>query len=83
MPQTVDLDISDLVCPRTVAVVRRCLTELEVGDRLRVVGDDPAVARSIRRTCATHGFEVSAERDTATTFVLRIRVTEEATLDAG
>jgi tRNA 2-thiouridine synthesizing protein A len=77
----VQLDVSGLVCPQPVAVVRRCLAELETGDDLVVVGDYPPAERSIRRTCYKHGFEVGAGPPTDDgEFSLRIRVTPSATL---
>lgn len=83
-PETgvVDLDVSGLVCPQPVQVVRRCLAELEPGDELVVTGDYPPAERSIRRTCYKHGYAVTAESpvDEDGAFTLRIRVTESATL---
>lgn len=61
MSHTVEVDIRELVCPQSIAVVRRCLVEIEPGERLRVVGTEPATARSIRRTCHKHGYEVTTE----------------------
>lgn len=61
MSHTVEVDIRELVCPQSIAVVRRCLAEIEPGERLRVVGANPAEARSIRRTCHKHGYEVRTE----------------------
>lgn len=78
----VKLDVSGLVCPQPVAVVRRCLAVLEEGDELVVRGEYPPAERSIRRTCYKHGFAVTdgSPREEDGTFVLRIRVTEKASL---
>ena len=79
MTRTVDLDISGLVCPRTVAVVRRALTAMDPGDELAVTGDDPSTARSIRRSCYKHGYEVQKLADSGgEEFILLISVTEES-----
>lgn len=80
--EPVQVDVSGLVCPQPVAVVRRCLQELEPGDELIVVGDDPPAERSIRRACYKHGYEVAdgPPRDAEDAFSLRIRITESATL---
>lgn len=78
----VELDVSGLVCPQPVLVVRRCLAELETGAELVVTGDDPPAQRSIQRTCHKHGYAVATEShpDAADgTFTLRIRVTADAT----
>ena len=77
----VELDVSGLVCPQPVAVVRRRLTELDPGEELVVVGDYPATERSIRRACYKHGFDVSEGPPTDDgEFSLVILVTEESTL---
>lgn len=87
-PRTVELDTSGLVCPRTGAVVRRALAELDPGEALVVTGDYPPAARSIRRSCYKHGYRVAEESTGGKThngesdeeFALRITVTEEGTL---
>jgi tRNA 2-thiouridine synthesizing protein A len=78
----VELDVSGLVCPQPVAVVRRCLAELEAGEELVVTGDYPPAERSIRRACYRHGFRVGRgpPTDGEGEFSLRIRVTEESSL---
>jgi len=82
MTRTVDLDISGLVCPRTVAVVRRALTAMDPGDELAVTGEDPSTARSIRRTCYKHGYEVQTLADSGDgEFTLLIAVTEEPAVE--
>ena len=70
-----------MVCPQPVAIVRRCLVEMDPDEVLLVTGDYPPAERSIRRTCYRHGYAVSTE--TAPTadddsFAVRIRVTETA-----
>lgn len=79
-----ELDVTGMVCPQPVAIVRRTLAELEPGDELVVVGDDPPSERSIRRTCLTHGYEVETDPapDDEASFSLRIRVTDDAVLGA-
>ncbi len=74
----VKIDVSGLVCPQPVLVVRRCLAELDPGDELVVVGDYPPAERSIRRTCYKHGYDVSdgPPRDAEDEFSVQIRVTE-------
>jgi tRNA 2-thiouridine synthesizing protein A len=81
-PGAVELDVSGLVCPQPVGVVRRCLAELEAGEELVVVGDYPPAERSIRRACYKHGFRVGQgpEADGDETFSLRIRVTPDSSL---
>ncbi|WP_321112614.1 sulfurtransferase TusA family protein [Halorussus salinisoli] len=76
------IDVSGLVCPQPVLVVRRCLEELDSGDELVVVGDYPPAERSIRRTCYKHGYDVSdgPPPDAEDEFSLRIRVSESASL---
>lgn len=78
-----ELDVSGLVCPQPVSVVRRCLAEMDPGEELVVTGDYPPAERSITRTCYRHGYGVdvtsSATADDET-FSVRIRVTESATL---
>lgn len=78
----VNLDVSGLVCPQPVLVVRRCLAELDQGEELVVTGDYPPAERSIRRTCYKHGYAVTTESPVEEdgTFTVRIRVTESATL---
>jgi tRNA 2-thiouridine synthesizing protein A len=78
----VQIDVSGLVCPRPVLIVRRCLQELDVGDELIVVGDYPPAERSIRRTCYKHGYKVSdgPPSDTTDEFSLRICVTQSTRL---
>jgi tRNA 2-thiouridine synthesizing protein A len=78
----VELDVSGLVCPQPVAVVRRCLAELEAGEELVVTGDYPPAERSIRRACYRHGFRVGEgpPTDEEVAFSLRILVTEESSL---
>jgi len=80
--ESVELDVSGLVCPEPAAVVRRCLAELEPGDELVVTGDYPPAERSIRRTCYRHGFDVEQGPDTDADeeFSVRIRVTDDADL---
>ncbi|WP_340097731.1 sulfurtransferase TusA family protein [Salinibaculum salinum] len=77
-----ELDVSGLVCPQPVLVVRRCLAELDPGEELVVTGDYPPAARSIRRTCYKHGYDVATGSPVEDdgTFTVRIRVTESATL---
>lgn len=76
-----ELDVSGLVCPQSAAVVRRCLAELEPGEELLVRGDYPPAARSIRRTCYRHGFEVGEGPPTGDgEFSVRIVVTESSAL---
>lgn len=79
---SVQIDVSGLVCPQPVVVVRRCLRELDPGDELVVVGDYPPAERSIRRTCYKHGYEVTdgQPRDAEEEFSLRIRVRESASV---
>lgn len=78
----VELDVSGLVCPQPVAVVRRCLAELEPGEELVVTGDYPPAERSIRRACYKHGFGVGQgpPTDGEDEFSLRIVVTESSAL---
>ena len=78
----VDLDVSGLVCPQPVLVVRRCLAELDPGQELVVTGDYPPAQRSITRTCYKHGFPVDATEPDDGEFTVRIRVTEGASLEA-
>jgi tRNA 2-thiouridine synthesizing protein A len=79
----VELDVSGLVCPQPVAVVRRCLAELEPGEELVVTGDYPPAERSIRRTCYKHGFGVAEGPETdGECFSVRIVVTESASLES-
>ena len=77
-----EVDVSGLVCPQPVQVVRRILAELEPGDELVVTGDYPPAARTIRRTCYKHGYAVASEStaDEDDEFTVRIRVTESASL---
>jgi tRNA 2-thiouridine synthesizing protein A len=77
----VQIDVSGLVCPQPVLVVRRCLAELDPGDELVVVGDYSPAERSIRRTCYKHGYDVSdgPPRDADDEFAVRIHVPESAT----
>ncbi|WP_254533709.1 sulfurtransferase TusA family protein [Natrinema gelatinilyticum] len=83
------IDVSGMVCPQPVSIVRRCLEELEPGDELVVTGDYPPAERSICRTCYKHGYAVAdatgttAESEGTETFSIRIRVTERATTSAG
>lgn len=78
MTRTVDLDIRGLVCPRTVAVVKRALTAMDPGEQLAVTGDDPSAARSIRRSCLKHGYKVQTTANSGDeAFTLLITVTEE------
>jgi tRNA 2-thiouridine synthesizing protein A len=79
----VELDVSGLVCPQPVAVVRRCLAELEPGEELVVTGDYPPAERTIRRACYKHGFPVQQGPPTDVgEFSVRIRVTDASTLTA-
>lgn len=83
VPCHVELDVSGLVCPQPVAVVRRCLTEMDPGEELLVTGDYPPAERSITRTCYRHGYGVDVTSPASAddeTFTVRIRVTESATL---
>ncbi|MEF8782163.1 MAG: sulfurtransferase TusA family protein [Haloarculaceae archaeon] len=77
-----ELDVSGLVCPQPVAVVRRCLAELEPGEELVVTGDYPPAERSIRRACYKHGFRVGdgPPTDGDGEFSLCIVVTESSAL---
>lgn len=75
-----ELDVTGLVCPKPVAIVRRCLVELEPGEEVTVIGDYPPAARSIRRTCYKHGYRVADRPAEGDEFTLVIAVTEEATL---
>lgn len=69
------VDVSGLVCPQPVAVVRRRLTALDPGEALVVKGADTTAAASIRRACETHGYDVTGDGET-----LVIRVTEHSPL---
>ena len=78
-----ELDVTGMVCPQPVAVVRRCLSAMETGEELVVTGDYPPAERSIRRTCYKHGFAVAGEPpDEDGQFTVRIRVTDDASLAA-
>ena len=76
----VDLDVSGLVCPQPIQVVRRCLAELDPGEELVVTGDYPPAQRSIFRTCYKHGYDVDLRQPVGDdgTFTISIRVTEDA-----
>ncbi|WP_254525541.1 sulfurtransferase TusA family protein [Natrinema caseinilyticum] len=80
------VDVSGMVCPQPVSIVRRCLEELEPGDELVVTGDYPPAERSICRTCYKHGYAVAdataTDSEGTETFSLRIRVPERATPSA-
>lgn len=84
-----EVDVTGMVCPQPVAVVRRRLEDLEPGDELVVVGDFPPAERSIYRACVKHGYDVSDGPPTDDgEFSVRIRVTEssahvEAAADEG
>ncbi|WP_265108576.1 sulfurtransferase TusA family protein [Halosolutus halophilus] len=60
------IDVSGLVCPQPVSIVRRCLEALEPGDELVVTGDYPPAERSICRTCYKHGYAVTDATDADT-----------------
>ena len=75
-----ELDVTGLVCPKPVAIVRRCLVELDAGEEVTVIGDYPPAARSIRRTCYKHGYRVADHPAEGDEFTLVIEVTEKATL---
>ncbi len=77
-----DLDVSGLVCPQPVQVVRRCLAEMDPGQELVVTGDYPPAQRSISRTCYKHGFAVETTDlpNDDGEFTVRIRVTESSSL---
>ena len=76
-----ELDVTGLVCPQPVAIVRRCLAELDAGEEITVIGDYPPAARSIRRTCYKHGYRVADQpTEGEDEFKLVIQVTEDATL---
>lgn len=70
-PESVELDVCGMVCPQPVAVVRRALDALDTGE-LVVVGDYPPAARSIRRSCYRHGYDVQTVEE-GDQFELRIR----------
>ena len=57
------VDVTGEVCPRPALIVRRELAALDPGETLVVRGDYPPAERNLRRTCRTHGFEVTAAAD--------------------
>lgn len=70
------VNVTGLVCPLPVRVVRDHLDELSQDDEMVVVGDYPPAEQSIRRACLKHGYDVSREQtDDESKFVLRIRRT--------
>ncbi|MFB6297024.1 MAG: sulfurtransferase TusA family protein [Salinirussus sp.] len=75
------VDVTGMACPGPVAAVRRRLAGLDGGEELVVVGDSRPAEASIRRACATHGFDVTGEpADADGEFRLRIRVTDLSSL---
>lgn len=76
------VDVRGEICPRPALIVRRELSELRPGDALVIRGDYPPAERNLRRMCDKHGFDVTAGPDDADDgeFVLRVRVTDEATI---
>ncbi|ADB62789.1 SirA family protein (plasmid) [Haloterrigena turkmenica DSM 5511] len=74
------VDVSGEVCPRPALIVRKRLSELEVGDRLLVRGDYPPAERNLCRMCRKRGFTVAKTEDgtDGDAFELRIEVTEGA-----
>lgn len=75
-----ELDVSGTVCPQTVLIVRRCLSQLDPGEELVVRGDYAPAERSIRRSCYKHGYRIGSATtvDPDHEFALRIQVTETA-----
>ena len=74
------LDVTGEICPRPALLVREALADLEPGDELLVTGDYPPAERNLRRSCAFHGYSVEGIENDDNTFVLRIGVTESASI---
>lgn len=75
------VDVRGEICPRPALIVRRRLSELEPGETLVVEGDYPPAEENLRRTCGTHGFDVTAgDVEDEDGFELHITVTEGASL---
>ncbi len=69
--EPVEIDTCGMVCPQPVAVVRRALDAMDDGE-LVVLGDYPPAARSIRRSCYRHGYDVRTVEE-GERFELRVR----------
>lgn len=73
-----EVDVTGEVCPRPALIVRERLATLEPGDGLLVEGDYPPAEENLKRTCRTHGFEVTeTEPGEGAGFALRITVTTD------
>lgn len=78
------VDVTGEVCPRPALIVRRRLEGMEPGEKLVVRGDYSPAERNLRRTCAKHGFEVTApEGADDDTFTLHVRVTEQSSVSGA
>lgn len=68
-----DLDARGLLCPLPVLKARKRLQSLVIGDRLRMLADDPAAVIDVPHFCAESGHELveASEEDGAQLYVIR------------
>lgn len=53
--QTHDLDATGLLCPLPVLKLRKRLAGIAIGDRMRLLADDPAAIVDVPHFCAEAG----------------------------
>lgn len=62
------LDALGLRCPEPVMMIRKKVRELESGETLMVIADDPATVRDIPSFCRFMGHELLSEKTDSTPF---------------
>ncbi len=59
-----EVDVCGVCCPMPLIKVRTALNDMQPGQVLSVIGDDPIFEESVRDLCETSGLQVlSAEHD--------------------
>jgi len=67
------LDTTGLFCPEPVMMLHTRITDVAVGECLRVIATDPSTQRDIPRFCQFLGHELVEQQATEKTFEYLIR----------
>lgn len=69
-----EVDVCGVCCPMPLIKVRKAINEMQPGQVLTVIGDDPIFEESVRDLCEASGFQVLADEHEGRRVTMQIKI---------
>ncbi len=67
------VDARGTVCPVPIVRAQEAMRQVEVGETIEIIADDPAIEHDLPAWCRSHGHEIVASRREGGRYVYRVR----------